>query len=129
MIEQILAVEVCLRHASVQLLQKSEVAVNIDHRRDNGFAAQIDARGARRKLKFAFSTDAGEPVVIDDERGVFYRRLAVAREEPRTFKQDCRSCRLTLLYSSRRQRRYQKQSTSYLHRAHVSLHVRVNTKA
>src|SRR5438093_10983957 len=126
MIEQILAVEVCLRHASVQLLQKSEVAVNIDHRRHNGFAAQIDARRARRKLKFAFSTDAGEPVVSDDERGVFYRRLAVAREEPRTFKQDCRSCRLTLLHSSRRGRRYPKQSNTKTQRHKATKKGRIN---
>src|SRR5262245_22342849 len=87
MVEQILSIEIRLRHASVQLLQEPEVAVDVYHRRHDGFACQINAHGAGRKLKLTFTPNAGEPAGIDDERGVFDSGFAVAHDEPRTFEQ------------------------------------------
>ncbi|OLC44222.1 MAG: hypothetical protein AUH43_19200 [Acidobacteria bacterium 13_1_40CM_65_14] len=66
-VENVLPVEVLLRHRAVALLEEAEMAVDIDHRRHDGLPRQIDARGAGRNLQLAAPSHAGECVVLDDE--------------------------------------------------------------
>src|SRR5579863_2464759 len=102
MVEEILAVEISLRHAPIELLQEPEVAVDIDHGRHNGFARQVDARRTGRKPKLTFPADAGEPIVIDNECRAFNRRLAIAHYQPRTFEECLFGGRLRLAGEVRR---------------------------
>jgi hypothetical protein len=87
MIEEILWIEVLLRHAAVLLIEESEVAVNVNHSGHDSLPGQIDPRGAARTHDFAFPSDTGESAVLDDECGVFNRRFPVTHDEPGAFKE------------------------------------------
>src|SRR5215813_9610606 len=67
MIEKILWIEVLLRHAAVFLIQKSEVAMGIHHRRHHCLPGEIDPHRAAGSLQFAFSANAREMAVLNDE--------------------------------------------------------------
>jgi hypothetical protein len=64
---------------------ESDVAVEIDHRRDDVLARQVDVHSPGRNLQLASPADPGEQVVLDNECGVFDWRAAVARDEPSPF--------------------------------------------
>src|SRR5215471_5738172 len=87
MVEEILRVEILLRHASVFLIEKTEMAVGVDHCWHDGLACQVNVGPARRSLKLALAADAGEEIVFDDEGRVLDRRLAITENEPRPFEQ------------------------------------------
>src|SRR5215468_7223018 len=82
MVEEILRIEVLLRHAAVFLIQEAKVAVDINHRRHHRLAGQIDMHSAAGSLKLAFPADTCEMAVLHDERRIFYWRLTVAQDEP-----------------------------------------------
>src|SRR5207237_566982 len=84
-IEQVLTIEIRLRHPPVALVQKSGVAVHVSETRDNGLAGEIDARRALGRLDLALSADGGESIVLDDERRVLDRRASIARDQPCAF--------------------------------------------
>ena len=85
MIEEILAIEIRFRHASVTLVQKSEVTVDINQRRNDGLAGQIDTNRTWRRLNLALSANRRETIVLDDKSGAFNWCAAIAHDQPRTF--------------------------------------------
>src|SRR5438552_17073094 len=66
MIEEILAIEIRFRHASVQLVEKSEMAMDINQRRNDGLTGKIDSCRAWRRLNFDLSADTRDTDVIND---------------------------------------------------------------
>ena len=85
MIEEILAIEVCFRHASVTLIEKSKVTVNINERGNDRLAAQVDASRTWRRLNLALFADGRETVVLHDKGRAFNRHAAVAHDQPCAF--------------------------------------------
>jgi hypothetical protein len=86
MVQEILRIEVLLRHAAVFLIQESKVAMDIDHRRHDRLSGEIDTHGAGRCLKLAFPANTDEVVVLHNKRRVFDWRFTVAQDEPGALK-------------------------------------------
>ena len=68
-----------------RLARHRHVRMRVDDRRHDGLAGQIHASRTRRHLQLPSRADLGEPVVLDDERGILDGRAAVPDDEPRPF--------------------------------------------
>src|SRR5262249_34846552 len=90
-------------------IQKAEVAMDIDQRRNHGFSGEINSHCVAGGLKFPASADAGEAVVFHDECGLFDGRVAVAHNEAGTFKNS--DSRWTLRFDHQRDGRQQEKKT------------------
>ena len=53
-----------------RLARHRHVRMRVDDRRHDGLAGQIDASRAGRNLQLSSSADLGEPIVLNDERGI-----------------------------------------------------------
>src|SRR4030095_12522443 len=84
MVDEILARVGLLRHGSLSYVLVADVAVEIDHHRHHGLALELDAHRPRGDQHVSAPPHRGEPVVLDDKRGVL-DDVAVAREEARPF--------------------------------------------
>ena len=83
MIDQVLARVGRLGHRAFDDILKSDVAVEIDHRRHDRLACEIDM-DAGWYLDLAAAADGYEPIVCDDEYGILDGGAAVSRDEPRS---------------------------------------------
>jgi hypothetical protein len=61
--------------------------VRVDQGGHHCLSCEIDPPRAGWRQRLSFPADPGEAVVLDDERGVFDRRTAVADDESGAFKQ------------------------------------------
>lgn len=86
LVEQIIRVEVVFRHASVFLIQKANMDVDVDQRGNDGLSGQVDMHGASRSLHFIPPTDCREATVFHNEGRALDGRFSIAHNEPRTFK-------------------------------------------
>ena len=128
MVDEVLAREILLRHRPVKVVLVPDVPMEINLRRHDAFARQIDARRPSRDLHFTLPADLREPVVLDDECGVLNGRTAIARDEARSFEHGhARRSRLAAVHL-RRTRRHQAQTRhneqtrrGTLHSAHKDL--------
>src|SRR4029434_3438257 len=82
-----------------QVLHVTDVRVAVDERGNDGLAGDVDACGTRGRLDLAPPSDAREPRVLDEERGVLNRATAIAHDETRVFTQRHRRRRATALRS------------------------------
>ena len=86
-IGEILAIEIGFRHTAVQLLEETEVAVDVHHGGHDGFAGEVDAQRAGGKPQLILAADAREASVADNKGGVLDGGLPVTQDEPGAFEQ------------------------------------------
>ena len=86
MVDQVLARVERLGHRALHDVLESDVAMEIDQRRHNGLAGQVDVCGSRGNAQLASAADLRKDVSGDDEGGVLDGRAAVSGDQPRAFK-------------------------------------------
>src|SRR2546427_5016196 len=86
MVDQILARVEGLGHRPFRHVLKSEMAVEIDQRRHDRFAGEVNVCSSGRDSQSASAAHLRELVAADDEGGVLDWRAAVSRDQARTFK-------------------------------------------
>jgi hypothetical protein len=87
-----------------------QVLVGVDDRRHDGLAGQIHTRRARRNVELPSSADRGEPIIFNDECGVFDGIAAVPDNQPRPLEHRHGSRRRRLDRLRRRATRRQDES-------------------
>jgi hypothetical protein len=65
------------------------MVVSVDNPRHDSLAREIDAGRAGRGLEPTLASDCAEPIILDEESGVFDGSAAVPNDEPRAFEQGC----------------------------------------
>ena len=84
-VDQVLAGEVLLGHRAVPIVLVADVAVQVDLRRHDGLAGQVDVRGAGRHLNLATPADPRELCRSRRETPSSRSGGAVAGNQPRAF--------------------------------------------
>src|SRR5690242_1358088 len=85
MVDEILARVGLLRHGPLWYVLESEMTVEINHRRHDGFARQVDAHRPGTDRHLTPAADPREMVILDDECRIFDGCAAVASYQPPPF--------------------------------------------
>jgi hypothetical protein len=84
-VDEILAREELFGHGSIIHVLVSDVPVEIDHRRHDRLARQIDVHSPGWNLQLTALADSSEQIVLNQEGGVFDGGAAVAGDEAGPF--------------------------------------------